>query len=99
MPDIALLFWGKAQLHDYPARAGTLPGCVTGRPSLKHRIERLTKVIKAYTLLSALASINISTKCFFLKIWHVTLKTFQVAYSILLQDCSTDRQNPESTIL
>lgn len=38
-PDIALLFWGKAQLHDYPAKAGTLPGCVTGRQSLKHRTE------------------------------------------------------------
>lgn len=101
MPDIALLFWGKAQLHDYPERPGTRPGCITGKQSLKHRIERLTKVIKVYTLLSALASINVSTKCFFIKVWHVTLKNFQVAYSILLQDCSTDfaRQNPDSTIL
>lgn len=87
MPDIALLFRGKAQLHDYPAKAGTLPGCVTGRQSLKHRIERLTKVIKVYTLLSALASVNVSTKCFFIKTWHVTLKTSQGAYSKFLQDC------------
>lgn len=86
MPDIVLLFWGQAQLHDYPARAGALPGCVTGRQLLKHRIERLTKVIKVYTLLSAAASINVSTKCFFIKTWHGTQKIFQVAYSILLQD-------------
>lgn len=96
MPDIALLFWGKALLHDYTAKAGTLPGCVTERQSLKHRIELLTKVIKVYTLLCALASINVSTKCFFIKTWHVTMKTFQVAYSILLQAClSTDRQRAQ----
>lgn len=65
----------------------TFPGCVTGRRSLKHRIEELTKVIKVYTLLSALASINISTKCFFIKAWHVAMKTFQVAYLILSQGC------------
>lgn len=68
-------------------KSRTLPGCVTGRQSLKHRIERLTKVIKVYALLSPLASINISIKCFFIKAWCVAVKTFQIAYLILLQGC------------
>lgn len=37
-----------------------------GKQSLKHRTEQLYKGTEAYTLLSALASINVSTKWFFL---------------------------------